>query len=101
MVSRVIETYENLYLGFKKKGITSVFFYSTDTDGLWILKVHVYLETKNDNDVTGTLSFNLGHAELFWLKRVFIPRNTNEATISLKETIPKVTCLTRNNRMTP
>ena len=68
---------------------------------MWILKVDVYLETKNDNDVTGTLSFSLGHAELFWLKRVSVPRNTNAATILLKETIPKVTCLTRNNRMKP
>ena len=68
---------------------------------MWILKVDVYLETKNDSDVTGTLSFSLGHAELFWLKRVSIPRNTNDATITLKETIPKVTCLTCNNRMKP
>ena len=85
----------------RKRVLLLCFFYSTDTDGLWILKVDVYLETKNDNDVTGTLSFSLGQAELFWIKRVSIHRNTNEATISLKETIPKVTCITHNCRIKP
>ena len=60
----------------------------TDSDGLWVLKVDVFLEVPADKH--GTLSFNLEQTSISESKHVTLSGKNKQVRCSFVVTIPKV-----------